>query len=146
MNIMQTKLQQIFKEYTDLKNYIQEDSKNLEKVKKEVHDQALQLDDVSDQAGLYFDKIGNVEILKIDFLEVQKKLYYTYEAYKDLVQVPEEIKTEIKDYKIKSVFAIIDGKKEIIDKDLYNSYRKQSQEYSVQLDKYNQIIQNGGAQ
>lgn len=146
MNIMQTKLQQIYKEYLDLKNYIQEDNKNLEKVQKELHDKALELENIEDKVGLYFDMLGSKEILKIDFLEAQKKLYYLVEAYDKLVEIPAEIKNEIQDYKVKTVFAIIDGKKEIIDKDLYNSYRKQNIEYSVQLDKYNQIIQNSGAQ
>ncbi len=142
MNLMQSKLQQIYKDYLDLKNFIAEDSKNIESLKKEVLEEAMLLDTVEDQAGLYFEKLGNREILKIDFLEAQKKLYYFVKAYEDLVEIDEIIKNEVAEYKIKTVFAIIDGKKEIIDKDLYNSYKKQNQEYSVQLDRYNQIIKN----
>lgn len=142
MNLMQTKIQQIYKDYLDLKNYIQEESKSAEKIKKEVHDQALQLDTVEEQSGLYFDRLGNLEILKLDYLEQQKKLYYFIEAYRELVEIPEDILNEFLDYKVPMVFAIVGGKKEIIDKNLYDSYRKKSQEYSVQLDKYNQMMQN----
>ncbi len=142
MNLMQSKLQQIYKDYLDLKNFIIEDSKDSAKLKEEVMKEAMEYDTIEEQAGVFFDKLGHKELLKIDMLEQQKKLYYFVEAYDQLIEIPGEIKDEVADYKIKTVFAIIDGKKEIIDKDLYNSYRKQNQEYSVGLDKYNQLIQN----
>lgn len=142
---MQTKLEQIFKEYTDLKNYIQEDNKNLEKVKKEVHDQAVLLETLDEQSGYFFQHIGYKDLLRIDFEEIKKKLYYFILAYDSLVDIPPEIKKEIEEYRPKSVFTIIDGKKEIVDKELYDTYKKQHQDYARNLAEYNQIINNSGA-
>jgi hypothetical protein len=144
MILPQNKLEQLFKEYLELKNYIQEESKNIEALKKEVADKALELFTIEDKANLYFETIGEKEILKIDFLELQKKLYYFYEAYKDLVEIPIEIVNEFIDYKIKGVFALKNGKKEIIDKELYNFYKKQHQDYTLGVEEYNKLIQ--GAQ
>lgn len=138
---MQTKLQQIFKEYTDLKNYIQEDNKNLEEAKKKAHNEAILLETLDDQSGYFFDQIGYKDLLRIDLEEVTKKLYYFVKAYDDLVEIPGEIKNEIEDYKVKSVYTIIDGKKEIIDKELYEIYKKQHQEYAQNLAEYQRIIQ-----
>jgi len=138
---MQTKLEQTFKEYTELKNYIQEDSKNIEQLKKQAHNEAIELETLDEQAAYFFDKIGVKDVLRIDFLELQKKLYYTYEAYKDLIEVSPEIIEELKDYKIKSVFAIVGGKKEIIDKDLYSSYKEQHKQYARDLANYQKVIE-----
>lgn len=138
---MQTKLQQIFKEYTDLKNYIKEDNKNLEEAKKKAHNEAVLLETLDEQSSYYFDKLGYKSILLIDLEEITKKLYYFVKAYDDLVEIPPEIKNEIEDYKLKSVYTIIDGKKEIIDKELYEIYKKQHQEYAQNLAEYQRIIQ-----
>lgn len=134
--MMQNKLEQLFKEYLELKDYIQEDSKNIESLKKEVASKALELYDIEDKASLYFDTIGEKEIFKIDFLELQKKLYYFYQAYKDLIEIPESISKELEDYKVKGVFAIKNGKKEIIDKELYNFYKQQHRDYTLGVEEY----------
>lgn len=142
---MQIKLEQTYKDYIELKNYIQEDSKSAEKIRKEVQEEALLLETVEEQSELYFDKLGNKEILKIDFLEKQKELYYLVQAYKELIEIPDYILNEFTDYKINQVFTVIGGEKKIINKELYDSYKKQSIEYSVQLDNYNKIIQERGS-
>lgn len=146
MNLMQTKLQQTFKEYIDLKNYIQEDNKNLEEQKKKAHNEAVLLDELDDQSGYFFEKIGYKDLLRIDFEEAKKKLYYLILAYNDLVEIPVEIKEEIQDYKPKSVFTIIDGKKEIIDKELYETYKKQHQDYARNLVEYQRVIENNNGE
>lgn len=145
MNLMQSKLQQIFKEYTDLKNYIQEDNKNIEKLKKEVHDQALKFETLEEKASFYFDELGYKSLIHVDLMEKKKELYYVYQAYKDLIEIPSNIIEELIEYKVNTVFAIIDGEKTVLDKNLYDSYRKQSVEWSIETDKYNQIINNQGA-
>ena len=144
MNVMQTKLQQIYKEYTDLKNYIQEDNKNLEEAQKKAHNEAINFETLDEQSAHFFNEFGYRDLLRIDLEEIKKKLYYYIQAYDDLVEVPENIKTEIQDYKVKTVFAIIDGKKEIIDKELYDIYKKQHQDYAQKIADYQQLIQ--GAQ
>lgn len=145
MNLMQTKLEQTFKDYLELKNYIQEDSKSIEKIKKELQDEALLLDTIEDQAEIYFDKLGYKSLLQLDLIEKQKELYYLIQAYKDLVEIPKDLLDEFTDYKVNTVFTVLAGEKKIINQELYNSYKKQSIDYSVQLDNYNKIIQERGA-
>lgn len=141
MNPMQTKLEQIYNDYLELKNYILKDSETVEKVKKEVQEEALTLETIEQQASLYFDRLGYKSILNLDLIEKKKELYYTYEAYKNLVEVDDKIKDELQDYKVNAVFAVVGGKKEIVSQELLNSYKNQSIEYSVQLDEYNKRLQ-----
>jgi len=145
MNIMQNNLQQAFKEYTDLKNYILEDSKNTEDLRKKVSEESDYLENIEQKADLLFEKLGYKSLLQLDLIEKKKELYYLYLAYRDLIEIPDEIKDELEDYKINSVFTIISGEKKLINKDIYDSYKKQSIEWSVATEKYNKIIENGGA-
>jgi hypothetical protein len=49
-----------------------------------------------------------------------------------MVEVPEEIKKEAEKLDVKSLFTIKNGKKEIVDKELYNSYKNQFIEVNKQ--------------
>ena len=142
MNLIQSNLQQTFNDYIELKNFIKEDNKNIEEQRKKAHNEAVSLDTLDEQSSHFFNYFGYRDLLRIDLEEAKKKLYYFYEAYKDLLEISAEIKEEIQDYKPKSVFAIIDGKKEIIDKELYETYQKQHQDYARNLVEYQRVIEN----
>lgn len=138
---MQNKLQQVYKEYIDLKNYIKEDNKNLEELKKQAHNEAVELETLEEQAGYFFDKIGIKDVLRIDFTELQKKLYYFVQAYSELIEVPEEIKKEVEDYKVKNVFTVLKGEVKVVDKELYDFYKKQHQQYAIQISEYQKLVE-----
>jgi len=141
MNSIQNNLQNAFQEYQDLKEYIIESTKKpLEERKKEVADKALEKETFEEQMQCYFEEFGESNILGIDFLELQRKLYYTYLAYKDLIEVPENIKKEIEDLKIGTVFSIIGGKKEITNKELYEKYRQQHLQHAKQEKERNEGV------
>lgn len=133
MNPMQTKLEQLFKEYISFKTYLENDSKETDKLKEEVAKKALELDSTEDQALLFFENIGEKDILKVDFLETKKRLFYFIESYKDFIEIPEEILNEFKDFEVKTVFSIINGEKQILDKELYNSHKTNYLEYCRQF-------------
>jgi len=131
MNIIQNNLQQTFKDYVELKNHVQESEKNIIEERKKLAEKSLGLTE-EEQIDLVFETIGVLNILKIDLLELQKKLYYAYLFYKDLIEIPEEISEEIKDFKLKSVFAIKNGKRETVDKELYEFYKQQYRDITIQ--------------
>lgn len=135
MNIIQNSLQQIYKEYIELKNYVQESEKNSAEKRKTLAEKSLNLSQ-EEQIDLVFETIGTINILKIDLVELQKKLYYAYINYKELVEIPEEIVEEIKDFKVKSVYTILNGKLEILDKELYEFYKKQHRDITIQSAKF----------
>lgn len=133
MNPMQTKLEQLFKEYLSFKSYLENDLKEADKLKEEVAKKALELDSTEEQALLFFEKIGEKDILKVDFLETKKRIYYFIQAFKDHIEIPEEILDEFKDFEVKTVFSVINGEKQIIDKDLYNSHKTNYLNYCKQF-------------
>lgn len=141
MNQIQNNLQNAFKEYQDFKEYIIESTKKpLEERKKNVADKALEKETFEEQMQCYFEEFGESSILGIDFLELQRKLYYTYLAYKDLIEVPDNIKKEVEEFKIGTVFSIIGGKKEIINKELYEKYRQQHLNHAKQEKERNEGV------
>lgn len=133
MNPLQLKIEQTFKEYMAFKDYLETDLKDEEKLRKEVADEALKLETIEEQSALFFEKIGEKDILKLDFLETKKKLYYFVELTKDSLEIPEEITKELEGFQITPVFAIIGGKKETVNKEIYEKYKQQHLQYCTQF-------------
>lgn len=130
--MMQNKIEGVFKEYMAFKKYIQENSKkSAEELKQEVAEKALKKETFEEEMLVYFQEFGENSILNLDFIEVTKKLMHYCEAFQDLVEIPKNISEEIGEFKVKTVFAIVDGKKEIIDRDLYNVYKKQYLDHAL---------------
>lgn len=133
---IQTKLQEKYKYYLSIKALVDSEVKELERIKKSVAERADDLFSIEEKADVYFEAIGETELLKLDLLETKKELYYYVQAYNDLLEIPADIISEVRDFKTKVVFAVVDGKKEVIDKELYESYKKQHLDYSREVEKY----------
>lgn len=133
---IQTKLEEKFKYYLSLKSLVEKESTEVEKTKLKIAEKAEKLSSIEQKASLYFEAIGAVELTKLDLLEAKKELYHYFKAYEDLVEVPKEIEKELDGYKVNVVFAVVNGKKEIVNKELYESYKKQHLDYTFEVEKY----------
>lgn len=143
MNLMQTKLEQIFKEYLELKQYITNQNKTpIEERKKNTANKALKTDTLEEKAKIYFEELGVIDILNFDLNILKTQLYYYYRAYDDLTEIAEEIKKELEDFEIKSVFTIKNGERETAGIDLYNKYREHHYLKMVEIEEY---LNNKGA-
>lgn len=131
MTEIKTYIERVFKEYLSLKNYLLTEVKNIEEVKKEFAKASLENLNADD----YFEKIGWIALMQEDLFLQKAKLFFTMEAYKDIIEPPkeltEQIKKELEDVSFEQMFSIIDGERKITNIDKYNARKK---EYFIQVE------------
>ena len=125
MDEIKTYIEKIYKEYVSLKNYLKSKEKEIEEVKKEIAQTAL----TDLNAESYFDKIGWYSIIQIQDLELLRaRLFFTMEAYKDIIEPPKELKEEIdkelQNTNYTTVYAIIDNERKIVDQIRYDKNKE----------------------
>jgi vacuolar-type H+-ATPase subunit I/STV1 len=137
-NIIKLTLETAFKEYIEFKNYFEEQTKDLEKKRAEITEKVKDLNDFEKEAEVFFDLLGHLEPLNIDVSQMKNRLYHYIIAYKELIDIPKEILDEIGDYQVKYTFDVKNGKKEIVDQELYDFYKKRQLEISKYQAEQNQ--------
>ena len=131
---MQSKLEQVFKEYIIFKEYVESNQKSQEELRTEIANLVSNMD-TEDEGYLevMFKNLGEKNLEILDLNQLGARFRYYYDAYKDFIEVPQEIKTEAENINIKFLYAIKDGEKKIADKELYENYKKQFLEANKQL-------------
>ncbi len=131
---MQSKLEQVFKEYIIFKEYVESNQKSQEELRTEIASLVSNMD-TEDESYLevMFKNLGEKNLEILDLNQLGARFRYYYDAYKDFIEVPDEIKTEAGNINIKFLYTIIDGEKKIADQELYENYKKQFLEANKQL-------------
>lgn len=131
MEEIKTYIEKVFKEYLSLKNYLLTEVKNIEELKKEFAKASLENLNADD----YFEKVGWIALMQEDLFLQKAKLFFTMEAYKDIIEPPKEltnqIKKELEDVSFEQMFSIIGGERKITNKEKYNARKK---EYFIQVE------------
>lgn len=134
MNLMKNKLEQVFKEYIIFKEYVETNQKSQEELRTEVASIVAQADNEDDSyLEVLFKNIGEKSLEAIDLNQLATRFKYYYEAYKDFIETPQEIKTEAEKIQIKFLYSIQNGEKILVDKELYDNYKKQFLEANKQM-------------
>lgn len=134
MNLMKNKLEQVFKEYIIFKEYVETNQKSQEELRTEVASIVTQADSEDDSyLEVLFKNIGEKSLEVIDLNQLATRFKYYYEAYKDFIETPQEIKTEAEKIQIKFLYSIQNGEKVLVDKELYDNYKKQFLEANKQM-------------
>ena len=131
---MQSKLEQVFKEYIIFKEYVESNQKSQEELRTEIASLVSNMD-TEDESYLevMFINLGEKNLEILDLNQLGARFRYYYDAYKDFIEVPDEIKTEAENINIKFLYTIQDGEKKIADQELYENYKKQFLEANKQL-------------
>lgn len=131
---MQSKLEQVFKEYIIFKEYVESNQKSQEELRTEIANLVSNMD-TEDEGYLevMFKNLGEKNLEILDLNQLGARFRYYYDAYKDFIEVPDEIKTEAENINIKFLYTIKDGEKKIADQELYENYKKQFLEANKQL-------------
>ena len=131
---MQSKLEQVFKEYIIFKEYVESNQKSQEELRTEIANLVSNMD-TEDESYLevMFKNLGEKNLEILDLNQLGARFRYYYDAYKDFIEVPQEIKTEAENINIKFLYTIQDGEKKIADQELYENYKKQFLEANKQL-------------
>ena len=130
---MQSKLEQVFKEYIIFKEYVESNQKSQEELRTEIANLVSNMD-TEDESYLevMFKNLGEKNLEILDLNQLGARFRYYYDAYKDFIEVPQEIKTEAENINIKFLYTIQDGEKKIADQELYENYKKQFLEFNKQ--------------
>ena len=134
MSLMQSKLEQVFKEYIIFKEYVESNKKSQEELRTEIANLVSNMD-TEDESYLevMFKNLGEKNLEILDLNQLGARFRYYYDAYKDFIEVTDEIKTEAENINIKFLYTIKDGEKKIADQELYENYKKQFLEANKQL-------------
>ena len=134
MSLMQSKLEQVFKEYSIFKEYVESNQKSQEELRTEIANLVSNMD-TEDESYLevMFKNLGEKNLEILDLNQLGARFRYYYDAYKDFIEVTDEIKTEAENINIKFLYTIKDGEKKIADQELYEDYKKQFLEANKQL-------------
>lgn len=123
MKNLETYIEKVFKEYMEYKTYLLAETSKLEEVQKEIVDISIDLTE-EQLPVMYFEKLAWYGIAQADLAEQKARLYFTMEAYKDLVEPPKEIKEaiekELEGAQFNQVFAIKNGEREIVNQQRYD--------------------------
>ena len=131
---MQSKLEQVFKEYIIFKEYVESNKKSQEELRTEIANLVSDMDTEDDSyLEVMFKNLGEKNLEIVDLNQLGARFRYYYEAYKDFIEIPQEIKTEAEKINIKFLYTIQDGEKKIADQELYENYKKQFLEANKQL-------------
>ena len=130
---MQSKLEQVFKEYIIFKEYVESNQKSQEELRTEIASLVSNMD-TEDESYLevMFKNLGEKNLEILDLNQLGARFRYYYDAYKDFIEIPDEIKTEAEKINIKFVYTIQDSEKKIADQELYENYKKQFLEFNKQ--------------
>ena len=131
---MQSKLEQVFKEYIIFKEYVESNQKSQEELRTEIANLVSNMD-TEDESYLevMFKNLGEKNLEILDLNQLGARFRYYYDSYKDFIEVPDEIKIEAEKINIKFLYTIKDGEKKIADQELYENYKKQFLEANKQL-------------
>jgi predicted nucleic acid-binding Zn-ribbon protein len=120
----------VYNEYKQYENFLREVSP---KIKKEREDFEKYVSENADKQEVLIEKLFDLNEKPIQFsndlLKLQVKLIYTYEALKDIVNIPQEQQKEIESFiKPKMLFLIEGGEAKEIDPEVNKEIRTKVKE------------------
>ena len=129
---IQVKIEQTAKEYQLYKSLYDERKKQAEDVNKNLAEKALKTENQEELYNYIFDNLGSVELLQVDMNQMKIKLYHYLKLAEDLVEIPQEIKDIVEDYKPQYIYTTVG---EIVNKELYDENKKYFIQYNLEFQK-----------
>ncbi len=125
---LQTKIEQTAKEYLEYKSLYEE---RLKTVKEKETNIAKSIGSQTKEQlyGLMFDEVGSVGLMGADMNNMRLKLYHYLMLSEDLVEIPQNIKDLVENFK--PSFTFTTGG-EIVDKEMYNKHKNDFVTYYLQ--------------
>lgn len=123
MNPIQSKIEQTAKEYLTYKAFVDKEGESAKK-EKDILAEKVKNMKPEEIPPMYFEKFGSLELLIRDMLQLKSRLYNEIDLVKDIIEIPKEIKDLVVDYEPIYNFAIIGDEKKIVNKDVYEQYKK----------------------
>ena len=131
LELIKIHLEKCLKEYTELNIFFRNSStkEKVDKIKSEIALEVQNLGEDANIADIYFEKLGWLSAMENDEYALKARLFHTYEAYKNLVEIPQEIKEqiekELENFKMRLTYDVKGGEKTIVDQELYEMFKAQ---------------------
>lgn len=122
----------IYKEYKEYETFFSPKIKTAEERRTEIAKYVV--DNKEDQQGI-IDKVFESGVGYLfhekDLNNLKTKLYHTFKAYEDILEIPQEVRLEINNFKIEPLYFIIEnGVEKELNKELISNIKNQiRQEY-----------------
>lgn len=129
--IIKNNLEVVYKEFKDYEAYFKGIAPKIKEAREKFSEFAMQnYDDTDVLMKNYLENDVTPELHKADLITLQNKLIYTYEAVRDAIEIPAEIKNEIESFiKPKQVYIIQAGEAKEIDPEHTAKIKSAAKEY-----------------
>lgn len=117
-------LETVYMEYIDYKNYLKDKFKPQDVLRKEMSEKIKSEQDPEKIQQAFFDLAEKQSMYQSDFIGLQNRLFHTIEAYKDLIEIPQEIKRETENIKFQQIFKIKNNIEIAVNKELLEQSKK----------------------
>ncbi len=118
-------LEKVFTEYIDYENFLKSITKPLDLVRKEVAEKITIEATEEEVMNLYFSEVEKPLLHRRDFIEQRQRLFYTVEAYKDVIEIPQAIAEKVKEMKFIQIFGVKNNTAEVINEEALNYTKTQ---------------------
>lgn len=134
--IAKAHLEQVYTEYINYKEYIRDKVKPQDQIRKEIAEEIKNNPDIEKIQDLIFQKSEKNMIYQTDFKNLMTRLYHTIEAYKDILEIPEEIKEEVKLYKFVQLLAVKNNTEKVVDQEAIDKIKEAIKSNVEQIKKF----------
>ena len=129
--VLKTDFETVYQEYKSYETFIKGIA---EEVKKDREGFAKFAQENSTDTDKIVDKLIEVNekpiLYQNDFMRLQLRLVYSYDLVKGIVEIPQEIKTEIENSRPKQLFKIENGEAVVLDQELIDKIKQKTAENS----------------
>lgn len=129
--VLKTDFETVYQEYKSYETFIKGIA---EEVKKNREGFAKFAQENSTDADKIVDKLIEVNekpiLYQNDFMRLQLRLVYSYDLVKGILEIPQEIKTEIENSRPKQLFKIENGEAVVLDQELIDKIKQKTVENS----------------
>ena len=129
--VLKTDFETVYQEYKSYETFIKVIA---EEVKKDREGFAKFAQENSTDADKIVDKLIEVNekpiLYQNDFMRLQLRLVYSYDLVKGILEIPQEIKTEIENSRPKQLFKIENGEAVVLDQELIDKIKQKTAENS----------------
>lgn len=118
-------LEKVWTEYSEYKEFVKKISKPIEELRKEVASKVTINTTPEEAQELFFEGFEKTMLHNGDFVNQQNRLFYTVEALKHSIEIPQEIKKEVENVKFIQIFAIKDKKETVVNQEALDFTKSQ---------------------
>lgn len=118
-------LEKVYTEFVEYKEFLKDKIKRPDEIRKEVAEKIKNQTDIDQIKQILFESSEKQMMYQADFIGLQNRLFHTIENYKDLIEIPQEVKKEVENIKFIQIFKIKNGKEIVVSQEIVDQAKDQ---------------------